>query len=43
MNAEVPTKAPPSRFRIRASAAIVRDGKILLVEYDDDLNGYHFN
>lgn len=35
--------SPPTSIRIRASAAIVRDGQILLIEYDDDLLGHHFN
>ena len=32
-----------SGIRIRASAAIIRDGTILLVEYDDPEVGPHYN
>ena len=31
------------QFRIRPSAAIVRDGAILLIEYDDPYIGRHYN
>ena len=30
-------------FRIRPSAAIIRDGKVLLIECDDSNVGWHFN
>ena len=31
------------RFRIRPSAAIIRDGAILLIEYDEPGKGLHYN
>lgn len=35
---------PPERaIRLRASAAIVRDGHILLVEYEDEQLAHHYN